>query len=231
MARFVSLLAALLSLVTLQTPACAFTIYDASVSLSISSPSVAHATLTLSPGLAFAPPPIIFGAANASSGATASVPGHIQAAASGVAFGFGEGSDAFGTSRATAIGFGSIEVRREGMEFPLRIHEEWSVSASGTTSLGAEAFIRFLVLLDSVLIHSGSGSATFGAFGGGPGFASDDRTTTLSIGLDRGVHSLVFVAEASGLAATPEPTSLLLLGTTMAGLGLARWNKRRKGPS
>jgi hypothetical protein len=29
--------------------------------------------------------------------------------------------------------------------------------------------------------------------------------------------------------ATPEPTTLLLLGTTMAGLGLARWRRRRQG--
>jgi hypothetical protein len=29
--------------------------------------------------------------------------------------------------------------------------------------------------------------------------------------------------------ATPEPTTLLLLGTTMTGLGLARWRRRRQG--
>ncbi len=33
---------------------------------------------------------------------------------------------------------------------------------------------------------------------------------------------------AADLAATPEPTTVLLWGTTFAGLGLARWRRRRQ---
>jgi hypothetical protein len=46
---------------------------------------------------------------------------------------------------------------------------------------------------------------------------------------------LQFSVNASGfaesLAATPEPATLLLLGTTMVGLGLARRRQRRQGQS
>jgi hypothetical protein len=34
--------------------------------------------------------------------------------------------------------------------------------------------------------------------------------------------------DIQGLAATPEPATLLLLGTTMVGLGLARWTRRKE---
>jgi hypothetical protein len=36
------------------------------------------------------------------------------------------------------------------------------------------------------------------------------------------------IAEVPDLAATPEPATLLLLGSSLGGLGLARWRQRRK---
>jgi hypothetical protein len=35
------------------------------------------------------------------------------------------------------------------------------------------------------------------------------------------------ITEVSDLAAIPEPTTLLLFGTTLAGVGLAQWRRRK----
>jgi PEP-CTERM motif-containing protein len=64
--------------------------------------------------------------------------------------------------------------------------------------------------------------STPGPFGSG--------SLILTIPLTPGFHLLLEKLEADGFAsemsATPEPTTLLLVGTTMAGLGLARWRRR-----
>ena len=51
----------------------------------------------------------------------------------------------------------------------------------------------------------------------------------LTIPLPPGFHSLRLEVQAEGFASetAPEPTTLLLFGTTAAGLGLARWYRRR----
>jgi hypothetical protein len=61
-----------------------------------------------------------------------------------------------------------------------------------------------------------------------PGICGDfDFTGEAS--LTPGFHSLMFIAQADGVAVvTPEPTTLLLFGTTAAGLGVARWRQRRR---
>jgi hypothetical protein len=41
-------------------------------------------------------------------------------------------------------------------------------------------------------------------------------------------HCWRFVSVTYDLSPVPEPTTLLLFGTTMAGLGLARWRQRRR---
>jgi hypothetical protein len=55
----------------------------------------------------------------------------------------------------------------------------------------------------------------------------------LTVPLEPGFHSLLLTAQADGFASaqlepTPEPATLLLWGTGAAGLGLARWVKRRR---
>jgi hypothetical protein len=57
------------------------------------------------------------------------------------------------------------------------------------------------------------------------------ENTILTLPLTPGIHSLRLEVEAEGFAfagtATPEPTTLVLWGTGAAGLGLARWYRRR----
>jgi hypothetical protein len=57
----------------------------------------------------------------------------------------------------------------------------------------------------------------------------------LTVPLPTGFHSLVLEAEAFGFASemspptpTPEPVTLLLFGTTAAGLGVSAWRRRRR---
>jgi hypothetical protein len=53
---------------------------------------------------------------------------------------------------------------------------------------------------------------------------------TLSLTLGPGLHPMLVTAQADGfltLSPVPEPTTLLLVGTTAASLGLARWRQRR----
>ena len=45
----------------------------------------------------------------------------------------------------------------------------------------------------------------------------------------REINSWSFRLEGSHLEAVPEPATILLFGTTAAGLGLARWRQRRRG--
>jgi hypothetical protein len=75
-----------------------------------------------------------------------------------------------------------------------------------------------------------------GASGGNPGQSVPfSLTGTLAAGdvLAFGVNNAgLNFNDSTGLDATivtPEPTTLLLLGTTVAGLGLARWRQRRRG--
>lgn len=220
MARFVSLLAALLSLVTLQTPAFALS-YDASVFLSISTPGGPFATtLTLAPGAIHFANPIVVGRASVTYSGSASTPGQIQVGTTGGGVGIAE-SLPLAFSRGTAVGLGSIEVARAFAFFPLHIHEMWSLSAIGG---GTQASIDLKVFLDGVPIHSRSARVA----GGWPDVEhalADDVTTKLFLPLSLGINNLVFTAEAAGLIVTPEPASLLLFGSTVAGLG---WLARRR---
>jgi hypothetical protein len=224
MTRLVSLFAAFLGLVTLQTPAFALS-YDASVFLSLSSPGGPFGTsLTFSPGATHIPVPVTYGSVSATSSAAASTPGQIQAATSGASFVFGEGYPIV-ISKATAVGLGSIRVNRDFAFFPLHIHEMWSVSGIGHHG---NASIDLKVLLDGVLIHSRSASVA-GEWPDVQRDLAEDVTTKLFLPLPLGVHGLVFTADAAGTIVTPEPASLILFGSTAAGLGwLAR--RRRKEP-
>jgi hypothetical protein len=94
------------------------------------------------------------------------------------------------------------------------------------------------VALDGVLVLASDEAAC----GVGPGVGSCNRPVTnsqhFSLQLTPGLHPLLISVEAdrfansqasSTPAVAPEPGTLLLFGTTMAGLGLtARWRRRRQ---
>lgn len=204
--------------------------YQAGVFLSVSTaPGLLPfgTSLTLFSGAAFTPPPFAKFNASATNSAIANVPGQLRVGASGAALGppggLGEqNTESFAASSATAIGFGSLLNNVFGhppVAFPLVVHEDWRVAAEGS----GVANIRFQVLFDGTVIHEGAATAD----GLHPGFANS-ASVPLTVTLDPGFHSLVFTAQADGLASTPEPATLLLVGTTAAGLGLARWRQHRR---
>lgn len=231
------LLVVVVGLMGICRPAAAVSIYDASVALHVSAgtPIPFRTSLTLLPGVTLTPPPFVRGAGDASGGATANVPGQVKASANGVAIGNAcgpvgecEGDNTVVNSRATAIGLGFLSAT-SNVSFPLTIHETWNVAAV-SSSIGAKAGISFQVLVDNVVIYDGAAIATAGGFAQGvpADFESNDAISRLRVALTPGIHNLVFIAEANGLAETPEPATLLLVGTTAAGLGLARWRQRRR---
>jgi hypothetical protein len=212
--------------------------YDASVFLSIAAGSnVPFGTsLTFFPGITVTPPPITHGHGFATRSATASVPGQVSASAAGGIFvcnfvpplncGGEQPIFSIASSGASATGVGSLVVSpvfyQSNVTFPIVIQEDWSISASSVfgPDQRAEASIRYSVLFDGNVLRSTNQTITGGS-------AEAHLTTPLSLSVAPGFHSVVFTAEASGLAAVPEPGTMLLVGTTAAGLGLAAWRRRR----
>jgi hypothetical protein len=216
MIRVLPFLAALLGALTFQTLAFADAIYDASAFLSISSSSF---NVALFPGIAFTPPPGHGANSVATNSASASTPGELRAAASGYA-----GNAGFASSAASAVAFGTAGFFAGVIS--LSVNEQWSVAASADPSWRASATTGFLILLDGTVIESAV--HTLNANVGGPFSEAGNVTKLLSLPIGDGVHLLDFSVNAGGVAFTPEPTTLLLVSTTAAGLGyFAR--RRRKG--
>jgi hypothetical protein len=225
-------------LTALQTPALAVSIYNILVQTSISTPGPLPSGTSISflPGSIF---PFEQFSGNAIAAATASVspPGSATALVTGFA-----GGPAPSSARSFAAAIAQANIVNQNastVTFPLTFSHSRSVSLSTipsgdpgeSSSSGSFASFFFVELDDTRLLSNFSDPC----FPGSNCNSFDSGSAAFLFGLTPGSHSLRVVAEADGFAnvspplnATPEPATLLLVGTTMAGIGLARWRQRRR---
>jgi hypothetical protein len=209
------------------SPAWAIAIYNAFVDVTVSAPGpIPGGTgISLFTGTTAIPMIMEIGTAGAFTDASASTPGVATVNASGFAV---APPFSFASSQRAASTSGSL-LNENGapVAFPLTVDRIALVQAS-TTEPGelASAHWSFDVLLD------GTSQLFLTDACAGPACS---RTSVgpipLALNLTPGFHSLSITAEADGSAqaieTVPEPTTLILVGTVMAALGLARTTRRR----
>ena len=210
------------------SPAWAIANYNAFVDVTVSAPGpIPSGTgLSLFTGITNTPPVTEVGTAVAFNEASASTPGVVTGNASGAAV---APPTSFAASLGGASTIGSL-LNQNGapVGFPLTIAHIALIQAS-TTESDEQAFAHwsFNVLLDGTSLLSLNDSCTAGPVCSRSSVGTDPFTLSLTPGF----HSLSITAEADGTAlaseVVPEPTTLVLVGTTMAGLGLARTMRRR----
>lgn len=230
-------------LLALHTPVLAIAIYDALAQVSVSTPGPLPpgTGITFSSSLASTTSQFQVGTAAASASTSASPPGTVSAIVTGVASQGGP-DNSIARSSASALGFVTLfNQNTTTVLFPLTISHLLSTFTAEIPSSetgGATAQASFSVHFGPFLSLS-SGSSGLCA---GNDFESllrpqcsvdDSGSTTLLFGLSPGSRFLDIEVFASGQAGSPEvvpePTTLLLFGTTMAGLGLAHWRRRTPG--
>jgi hypothetical protein len=210
------------------SPAGAIASYDAFVDVTVSAPGpIPNGTgISLFTGSPMTPAVVEIGAAAAFNDASASTPGVVTGSASGFAV---APPTSFAASLGGATTSGSL-LNQNGapVGFPLAI-DHIALAQASTTGPDEQAFAHWSVnvLFDGVLLLSLSDSCSAGAACLHTSVASNPFTLNLTPGF----HSLSITAEADGFAlaseVVPEPMTLVLVGTTMAGLGLAGTMRRR----
>ena len=208
-------------------------------------------TISLASGSGFTPPPILTGDATSSSSVgwnprlfTPFPPfdGSVGASTQGIAT---TPPDSFASSFASGVFTGLLFNHNNTTQtFPVFL---WFSTFSGSTPApypfaAADAHSSFQFLVDGDLLLTGAdritGAAPLVVIPSVPPFSFFlppsfiEESLLLTFPLTPGVHSFRLEVEAEGFAyagvATPEPMTLLLFGTTAAGLGLARWRHRRR---
>jgi hypothetical protein len=223
-------------LTAFHTPAHAIAIYNSFVQASLSTPG------PIPPGTSFS-----FLAAgevtgsqsfsgNALATAIASVSPLNTATAVATGFASGPGSSNAASSGSASSEASLVNLNASTVTFPLSVSFSRNLSSSTILFAGESSVITSGALVslffDNNVLSQNSSVCAFGV----PNCDSfDSGFQTFLFGVTPGSHSVRLSVEASGSAfassavdPVPEPGSLLLLGTTAAGLGLARWRQRRR---
>ena len=218
-------------LIVLQTPALAIASYDALAQVSVLASSGTQ--LTFSPA-GHVTSQFELGNAGAFADTSTSLPATTSATVTGFATG---PSESIARSSANADSFVSVVNQNATTGFfPVTVSYLLSTLTTTLSSGGAKTSAGFDVLLDGLFQGARDSIALCGFDDFTPPIrpaCSADDSGSINLLLPTGGHSLevnVFVSgEASAPELVPEPTMLLLFGTTLAGLGLARWRRRTPG--
>jgi hypothetical protein len=219
------------SVLTFQTPAFALGIYDVfmQASLSTSGPIPFGTSISFLPGIAFHNE-VFSGNAVATGAALVSPPGTATALVSG--FASGPGSSHAQSNAQAESQVSLFNANPTTVTFPLTFSHTRNLSLSSSNFEFTEVNARIAVILDnSDFLFSNFSDRIFAS-------SFDSGSDTFSLALTPGSHSLLVFALADGstsgsgfVSPTPEPVTLLLFGTTAAGLGVVRWRKRRRSPA
>lgn len=209
------------------SPAWAIAIYNAFVDVTVSAPgAIPNGTgISLFTGTTAMPIITEEGTAGAFTDASVSTPGVVTVNASGFAV---APPFSFASSQQIASTSGSLlNENAAPVAFPVTVDHIGLVQASTTEPDElALAHWSFSVLLDGAFQLALTDACA------GPACShSSVGANPLILSVTPGFHSLLITAEADGSArateAVPEPTTLMLVGTVMAALGLARVTRRR----